>query len=109
MTKLEHNLLVAIHERVHELPTTADLNRAKRTIIKTVITNRKSEVDQNGPTTVVRQRQVQAVRTILMQAYGEGRSLSLHAACLQAWEPLTGGYPTPKALYEYCHEHENEF
>ena len=110
MKKSDHELLVEIHERViHDIPTKADLGSAKRQIIKTITTNRKSEVDKSGPSTPGRKHQVDRVREILLKAYKEGNQLSLHNACLMAWEPLKDGYPSPKALYEYCHANETMF
>ena len=110
MKKSDHQLLVEIHEQVMtKLPTQTDLGRAKREIIKVVTTNRKSEVDKNGPSTPERRAQVEAVRQILLKAYKEGRQMSLHQACLEAWTPIKGGYPSPKALYEYCHDNETLF
>ena len=110
MKKSDHQLLVEIHEHVmNELPSTTDLRRAKREIIKAVTTNRKSEVDKNGPSTPERRQQVESVKALLQKAYHENRQLSLHQACLDAWTNLKHGYPTPKALYIYCHANETLF
>jgi len=109
MTEEEHQLLVEIHTRVGKLPTKTELGQAKRSIIKTVVTNRKPQEELNGPLSRQREQQVHDVKVILYKAYEEGKSMTLHAACLQAWEPIEGGYPTPKSLYEYCHSHEDMF
>ena len=42
-------------------------------------------------------------------AYRHKRPLTLSQACLEAWADLKGGYPTPKALYNYCNDHKNLF
>jgi len=91
------------------LATKTDVYRAKREVIKVFLTNRNSEAEQDGPRNDIRCQQVEAVKSLMHKAYLEDRQLNLHKACLEAWTPLNGGYPTPKALYEYCHEHENEF
>lgn len=110
MKKSDHQLLVEIHEHVvNKLPTKTDLNRSKRQIIKTVLTNRASEVDKYGPLTPERRAQVESVRKVLQAAYKENRTLSLHQACLDAWTPIKKGYPSPKALYEFCHANETLF
>jgi len=109
MTEEEHRLLVEIHERVGKLPTQTDLGKAQSRIVKTVAQLRKRDDEPVGQISPVRRQQVHRVKVILYNAYVGNRSMSLHAACLQAWEPIKGGYPTPKSLYEYCHEHEDEF
>lgn len=110
MKKNDHQLLVEIHEQVmKELPTRTDLGRTKREIIKVVTTNRKSEIDKSGPSTPERRDQINTVKAILLKAYQENRQLTLHQACLDAWTNLKNGYPTPKALYEYCHANETLF
>lgn len=84
-------------------------DRQLRTIVKTIRTCTTSEEDQNGPLNQVRRDQVNAVRRILFDAYQHKRPLTLSQACLEAWTDLKGGYPTPKALYNYCNEHKNLF
>lgn len=110
MKKSDHQLLVEIHEKVmKEMPTKADMVHQTRTIVKTIRTCTTSEEDQNGPLNQVRRDQVNAVRRILFDAYQHKRPLTLSQACLEAWTDLKGGYPTPKALYNYCNEHKNLF
>lgn len=83
----------------------ARLAKLKRQLRAAVGTNRKSEVDMPGPSTVTRQRQVDEVKRLLYEAAAAHRALSLHAACKRAWTPLKGGYPSVDALYSYCHRH----
>lgn len=101
--------LDSILGKLDEQPDKRDLGRVKRQILKAIEGADEREEQKKGPSTKVRLEQVSKVKTILFAAIEDGRSLSLNDACLEAWEPLTGGYPTPKSLYQYCHEHKYEF
>ena len=35
--------------------------------------------------------------------------MSILRTCRKAWQDVNGGYPSPEALYDYCHSHRAEF
>ena len=101
--------LDSILGKLDEQPDKRDLGRVKRQILKAIEGADEQAEQKKGPSTKVRLEQVAKVKKLLLSAIEDGRSLSLNDACLEAWEALTGGYPTPKSLYQYCHEHKYEF
>jgi len=88
--------------------TVRAVRRAKREVIKDAHTARKSEADRRLPKGE-RGRQIAAVRTLVREAREKGKRLSILQACRKTWQKVRGGYPSVKALYAYCHEHEKEF
>lgn len=101
--------LDSILGKLDEQPDKHDLGRVKRQILKAIEGADEQEENKIGPSTKIRADQVKKVKDILIKAIDDDRPLSLNDACLEAWEPLTQGYPTPKSLYQYCHEHRFEF
>ena len=88
--------------------TVRAVRRAKREVIKDAHTARKSEADRRLPKGE-RGRQIAAVRTLVREARAAGKRMSILRACRKVWKESKGGYPSPEALYDYCHEHEKEF
>ena len=84
------------------------VRKAKREVIKDAHTARKSEADRRLPKGE-RGRQIAAVRNLVREARAAGKRMSILRACRKVWKESKGGYPSPEALYDYCHEHEKEF
>ena len=84
------------------------VRKAKREIIKDAHTARTSEADRRVPTGE-RARQIGNVRKIVREARAAGKRMSILRACRKAWQDVKGGYPSPEALYDYCHSHRKEF
>ena len=49
------------------------------------------------------------VRKLVREARAAGKRMSILRACRKAWQAVNGGYPSPEALYDYCHSHKTEF
>ena len=43
------------------------------------------------------------------EARASGKKMSILRACRAVWRDVNGGYPSPEALYDYCHSHKNSF
>ena len=43
------------------------------------------------------------------EARASGKKMSILRACRAVWRDVNGGYPSPEALYDYCHSHHAEF
>ena len=84
------------------------VGKAKREIIKDAHTTRTSEADRRVPKGE-RARQIGNVRKIVREARAAGKRMSILRACRKAWQDVKGGYPSPEALYDYCHSHRAEF
>ena len=56
-----------------------------------------------------RGRQIAAVRKLVREARANGKKMSVLRACRAVWRAVNGGYPSPEALYDYCHSHKTEF
>ena len=41
--------------------------------------------------------------------FAAGKRMSILRTCRKAWQDVNGGYPSPEALYDYCHSHRAEF
>ncbi len=95
-----------IQRAVEELKQT--VRTAKREIIKDAHAARTSEADRRLPTGE-RGRQIAAVRKLVREARAAGKRMSILRACRKAWQAVNGGYPSPEALYDYCHSHKTEF
>ena len=95
-----------IQRAVEEMKQT--VRKAKREIIKDAHTARTSEADRRVPTGE-RARQIGNVRKIVREARAAGKRMSILRACRKAWQAVNGGYPSPEALYDYCHSHKTEF
>ncbi len=95
-----------IQRAVEEMKQT--VRTAKREIIKDAHTARTSEADRRVPTGE-RARQIGNVRKIVREARAAGKRMSILRACRKAWQDVKGGYPSPEALYDYCHSHRAEF
>ena len=95
-----------IQRAVEEMKQT--VRKAKREIIKDAHTARTSEADRRVPTGE-RARQIGNVRKIVREARAAGKRMSILRACRKAWQDFKGGYPSPEALYDYCHSHRTEF
>ena len=95
-----------IQRAVEELKQT--VRTAKREIIKDAHTARTSEVDRRVPTGE-RARQIGNVRKIVRETRAAGKRMSILRACRKAWQDVKDGYPSPEALYDYCHSHRTEF
>lgn len=95
--------------KLDDLPSRKALSQAKKEIIKELHSDEDEVESMNGPSNKVRSEQVTAVKLTLEEAIRRGEAMTLSEACQEAWEDLTGGYPTPKALYVYCHAHEKLF
>lgn len=113
MTKFEFehidSKLDTIIDKLDSKPSTKALAQAKTTILKELRGEAEDVESMNGPSTKTRFEQVELVKRVLENAIRDGRAMSLNEACLEAWEDLTGGYPSPKALYVYCHAHAKLF
>ena len=88
--------------------TVRAVRRAKREVIKDAHTARKSEADRRLPKGE-RGRQIAAVRTLVREARAAGKRMSILRACRKVWQKVRGGYPSPEALYQYCHDHGKDF
>ena len=84
------------------------VRKAKREIIKDAHTARKSEADRRVPNGK-RGAQITAVRKLMREARAAGKRMSILNACRAVWRDVNGGYPSPEALYDYCHSHKTEF
>ena len=84
------------------------VRKAKRDVIKDAHTERKSEADRRLPKGE-RGRQIAAVRKLMREARANGKRMTILKACRTAWQNVKGGYPSSDALYQYCHQHEQEF
>ena len=84
------------------------VRKAKREIIKDAHTARTSEADRRVPKGE-RGRQIGNVRKIMREAKAAGKRMSILRACRAVWQDVKGGYPSPEALYAYCHSHKTEF
>ena len=69
---------------------------------------RTSEADRRVPKGE-RGRQIAAVRKLVREARASGKKMSILRACRAVWRDVNGGYPSPEALYDYCHSHKTEF
>ena len=49
------------------------------------------------------------VRKLVREARASGKKMSILRACRAVWRDVNGGYPSPEALYDYCHSHKNSF
>ena len=87
---------------------TATVRKAKREIIKDAHTARTSEADRRVPKGE-RGRQIGNVRKIMREAKAAGKRMSILRACRAVWQDVKGGYPSPEALYAYCHSHRTSF
>ena len=85
------------------------MRTAKREIIKDAHTARTSEADQRRVPTGERGKQITAVRKLIRKARDGGKEMSILRACRAVWRDVNGGYPSPEALYDYCHSHKTEF
>ena len=56
-----------------------------------------------------RARQIGNVRKIVREARAAGKRMSILRTCRKAWQDVNGGYPSPEALYDYCHSHKDSF
>ncbi len=43
------------------------------------------------------------------EARASGKKMSILRACRAVWRDVNGGYPSPEALYDYCHSHKDSF
>ena len=84
------------------------VRKAKRTVIKDAHTARTSEADRRVPKGE-RGRQIAAVRNLVREARANGKRTTILQACRKAWSKAKGGYPSAMALYQYCHDHDQEF
>ena len=84
------------------------VRKVKREIITDTHTARTSEVDRRVPKGK-RGEQIAAVRKLVREARAAGKRMSILRACRKAWQAVNGGYPSPEALYDYCHSHKTEF
>ena len=101
--------LDTIIDRLDDKPDKNDLLRAKHQLLKKLDGELTEEDKRKGPTNEVREDQIAAVRRILRHAAMDHVHKTLNEACLEAWEPLTGGYPTPKSLYVDCNANRHLF
>ena len=85
------------------------VRNAKREVIKDAHTARTSEADQRRVPTGERGKQITAVRKLIRKARDGGKEMSILRACRAVWRDVNGGYPSPEALYDYCHSHKTEF
>ena len=46
---------------------------------------------------------------IASEARASGKKMSILRACRAVWRDVNGGYPSPEALYDYCHSHKDSF
>ena len=85
------------------------VRKAKREIIEDAHTARASEADNRRVPTGERSNQIAAVRKLVREARASGKKMSILRACRAVWRDVNGGYPSPEALYDYCHSHHTEF
>jgi len=85
------------------------VRKAKREIIEDAHTARASEADNRRVPTGERSNQIAAVRKLVREARASGKEMSILRACRAVWRDVNGGYPSPEALYDYCHSHKTEF
>ena len=85
------------------------VRKAKREIIEDAHTARASEADNRRVPTGERSDQIAAVRKLVREARASGKKMSILRACRAVWRDVNGGYPSPEALYDYCHSHRAEF
>ena len=85
------------------------VRKAKREIIEDAHTARASEADNRRVPTGERSNQIAAVRKLVREARASGKKMSILRACRAVWRDVNGGYPSPEALYDYCHSHKTEF
>ena len=85
------------------------VRKAKREIIEDAHTARASEADNRRVPTGERSDQIAAVRKLVREARASGKKMSILRACRAVWRDVNGGYPSPEALYDYCHSHKTEF
>ena len=85
------------------------VRKAKREIIEDAHTARASEADNRRVPTGERSDQIAAVRKLVREARASGKKMSILRACRAVWRDVNGGYPSPEALYDYCHSHHTEF
>ena len=85
------------------------VRKAKREIIEDSHTARESEADRRRVPTGERSNQIAAVRKLMREARASGKKMSILRACRAVWRDVNGGYPSPEALYDYCHSHKTEF
>ena len=85
------------------------VRKAKREIIEDAHTARASESDRRRAPTGERSNQIAAVHKIVREARASGKKMSILRACRAVWRDVNGGYPSPEALYDYCHSHHTEF
>ena len=85
------------------------VRNAKREVIKDAHTARTSEADQRRVPTGERGKQITAVRKLIRKARASGKKMPILRACRAVWRDVNGGYPSPEALYDYCHSHRAEF
>ncbi len=85
------------------------VRKAKREIIEDAHTARASESDRRRVPTGERSNQIAAMRKLVREARASGKKMSILRACRAVWRDVNGGYPSPEALYDYCHSHKTEF
>ena len=85
------------------------VRKAKREIIEDAHTARASEADNRRVPTGERSNQIAAVRKLVRESRASGKEMSILRACRAVWRDVNGGYPSPEALYDYCHSHKTEF
>ena len=73
-----------------------DLQRAVEEVKRTV-RKAKREIIEDAHTARAR------------EARASGKKMSILRACRAVWRDVNGGYPSPEALYDYCHSHRAEF
>ena len=118
--KIRESTSLSVHDGISKPATVEDIQNvaedvkrtvrnAKREIIKDAHTARTSEADQRRVPTGERGRQIAAVRKLVREARASGKKMSILRACRAVWRDVNGGYPSPEALYDYCHSHKNSF
>ena len=80
----------------HAAVTVDDLQRAVEEVKRTV-RKAKREIIEDAHTARAR------------EARASGKKMSILRACRAVWRDVNGGYPSPEALYDYCHSHRAEF
>ena len=95
-----------IQRAVDEIKLT--VRKAVREVIKDAHSARMSEADRRIPNGA-RGRQIASVRKLVREARAAGKQVSILRACRKVWQNIKGGYPSPEALYAYCHSHRAEF
>ena len=118
--KIKESTNLAVHDSISKPATMEDLQKAteevkrtvrkaKREIIEDAHTARASEADNRRVPTGERSDQIAAVRKLVHEARANGKKMSILRACRAVWRDVNGGYPSPEALYDYCHSHKTEF